>query len=274
MNSVLIVLPILSLLMFDLGLELRPANFMMVGHHPRPLFAGLFGQIMLLPALAFVVGRLCGLHGDFFVGLMLLSCCPGGSSSNVFSALAGGNVALSVSLTAFSSLLTLLTLPLLMGSVVELPVLNLVMQNIVLVLIPVVVGMFVNHYWSKGAAKIHKVLRRLAFPLLILLAGLFFIGNRGVIVENIASVGLASLLLILGAMLGARLLGLLIRANGRDTRTIVIEVGMQNAAQAIALAASPLVFNNEVVAIPAIVYALIMNIVLLLYVALARWWKS
>lgn len=274
MNSVLIVLPILSLLMFDLGLELKPANFLLIARRPHALFAGLVGQILLLPALAFAIARITGLIEPFFIGLMLLACCPGGSSSNVFSALAGGNVALSVSLTAFSSLITLLTLPLLMGSMVELPVMNLVAQNIVLVLLPVIFGMLVGHYKPSFARKTHNILRRLAFPLLILLAGIFFVVHRQTIADNIATLGFATSLLVIGAMAGAFCLAWLSGLHSRDRRTIVIEVGMQNAAQAIALASSPFVFNNSEIAIPAIVYALMMNIILLLYVAVVKRWKN
>lgn len=86
--------------------------------------------------------------------------------------------------------------------------------------------------------------------------------------------GLSTLMLVTGAMAGAYGLGALARANQRDRRTIMIEVGVQNAAQAIALASSPLVFGDSVIAIPAIVYALTMNVVMLLYVAIVRWWKS
>jgi len=274
MNSVLIVLPILTLLMFDLGLELRPAHFMIVARRPRTFFAGLTGQILLLPALSFAIARIAGLQSELFVGLMLLSCCPGGSSSNILSSLAGGNVALSVSLTAFSSLLTLLTLPLLMGSMIELPVVNLVVQNVVLVLLPVIVGMLVRNYKPGVARKIHNVLRRLSFPMLVLLATIFFIVHRQVIADNMSVLGLSTLMLVVGAMAGAYGLGALVRANQRDRRTIMIEVGVQNAAQAIALASSPLIFANSVMAIPAIVYALTMNVVMLLYVAVVRRWKS
>lgn len=274
MKSVYVVLPILTLLMFDLGLALRPADFKLIFSRPRAIIAGLSGQILLLPAIVFVLCRAFGIEGEMMFGLMLIACCPGGSSSNVFSGIAKGDVALSVSLTALSSLLTLITLPLLLGSMFELPVGNLVMQNLVLVLVPIALGMLICAYYPAAAANLHRILSKSAFPLLMLLAALFFVGNRQTIAENFGQVGLTVTLLITLAMGGGWFLGYLCKLNGRERRTLVIEVGMQNAAQAIALSASPLVFNNERLAVPAIVYALMMNVILLTYVAIVGRWKS
>lgn len=274
MSSIIIVLPILSLLMFDLGLTLSGSDFAMVFKRPRAVITGLVGQILLLPAIVYLLCMAFGIEGEMFFGLMLIACCPGGSSSNVFSGIAKGDVALSVSLTALSSLITLVTLPLFLGAMFELPVSNLVMQNLVLVLVPVMVGMFVRTRFADKAQRIHNVLSRLAFPLLMLLAALFFVGNRGAIIDNFGQLGPAVSLLILLAMGGGWLLARLAGLNSRERRTLVIEVGMQNAAQAIALATSPLVFNNSRLAVPAIVYALMMNVILLIYVAIVSRWKS
>lgn len=270
MNSVLIVLPILTLLMFDLGLGLGVNDFALVARRPKAVLSGLVGQIVMLPGLVFMLSQIFRLPPEMYVGMMLIACCPGGSSSNVFSGIAHGDVALSVTLTALSSLITLITLPLIMGAVVELNVGSLVLQNLVLVLVPIIIGMILRKYRPAISESIHKVLGKLAFPLLMLLAALFFVGNRELIIANFASLGLITTLLILLAMASGYFLGWLGRLNKREKRTIVIEVGMQNAAQAIALATSPLVFNNSSYAVPAIVYALMMNVVLLIYVGIVK----
>lgn len=274
MSSIFIVLPILTLLMFDLGLALRPADFMMVFRRPRAILVGLAGQILLLPIIVILLSLIFRISGEMLFGLMLIACCPGGSSSNIFSGIANGDVALSVSLTALSSMITLFTMPLFLGSMFEMPVGNLVVQNLVLVLVPVIVGMFLHAQWPGAATKIHSVLSRLAFPLLLLLAAIFFVNNSNEIAAHFGQLGLVITLLIILAMGGGWSLGWLFRLSGRERRTIVIEVGMQNAAQAITLSASPLVFNNERLAIPAIVYALMMNVILLAYVAIVGQWKS
>ncbi|MBQ2166782.1 MAG: bile acid:sodium symporter family protein, partial [Bacteroidaceae bacterium] len=103
--TILIVIPILMLLMFELGLTLKPADFQMILKRPKPVFAGLIGQLFFLPIIAFCLGWVFHLSPVFFMGVVLIACCPGGSSSNVFSMLAKGDVALSVSLTACSSII-------------------------------------------------------------------------------------------------------------------------------------------------------------------------
>ena len=280
MNATIwIVLPILTLLMFELGLNLNIEDFKLFKTRPKPVLAGLIGQIIALPLLAWLLGWALGLEPIFLIGLVLIACCPGGSSSNVFSMLARGDVALSVSLTACSSIITLVTVPLIMewvttaaGSSVQvhLPVGKLVMQNLVLMFLPIVVGIAVKKRWAAAAAKMHAVLSRIAFPALILLASVFFVQNRDAIIDNFGQLGLSVSVLILLAMGCGGLLSWAMRLTGRERRTIVIEVGMQNAAQAIAIASSPLVFNNQVIAVPAIIYALMMNVILIAYVAIRR----
>jgi BASS family bile acid:Na+ symporter len=290
MNAIFIVLPILTLLMFDLGLTLKPADFKLIAQRPKPVFIGLFGQIILLPLIAWGIVQLVLLGGQcsvltyqlsplFIIGIMLVACSPGGSSSNVFSMLAKGDVALSVTLTACSSIITLFTLPLIMAWVtksvgesvdIELPIGNLLMQNIVLMVIPIAIGFVLNIFRSQTAEKIHNVLKRIAMPALILLVTVFFFQHKQTIVAEFASLGLTMTALILACTGCGALLSWLLRLTAKERRTLVIEIGMQNAAQAITIACSPLIFNNGVIAIPAIIYALMMNLILLAYVGLTK----
>ena len=279
MNTIWIVLPILTLLMFDLGLTLRLEDFTKVVTHPWPILVALFGQLILLPLIALGLAWLLKLPPVFFIGLVLIACCPGGSSSNVFSRLAGGDVALSVTLTALSSIITLFTIPFIMSWATQLvgesvgitlPVGNLIKQKLVLMLLPVLLGVGMHYAWPKGAEKTDKVLSKLAFPLLLVLITIFYIQHHRTILENIGTLGMAVTLLILVAIACSSLLSRLVKNSPRERRTVIIEVGMQNAAQAIAIASSPLIFASEEMAIPAILYSLMMNIVLLLYVYFVR----
>ena len=279
MNTIWIVLPILTLLMFDLGLSLRFEDFGKVFRRPWPIVVALFGQLVLLPAIALGLACLFRLPPVFFIGLVLIACCPGGSSSNVFSKLAKGDVALSVTLTAISSVVTLFTIPLIMSwatrlvgdSVgITLPVGNLIKQNLVLMLLPVLLGIGLHYAWPRAAEKTDRVLSRLAFPLLLVLITVFYIQHHRTILENIGRLGACVTALILLAVGCSSLLSRLVRNDARQRRTVIIEVGMQNAAQAIAIASSPLIFANDVMAIPAILYSLMMNIVLLAYVGIVR----
>ena len=275
MNSIFIVLPILTILMFDLGLTLAPRDFAVFARKPRPVIVGLVGQLAVLPLVAFAVGSAFSLPPVFLVGLVLIACCPGGSSSNIFSKLAGGDVSLSVTLTALSSVITLFTIPFILqiataSHAVSLPVGQLLVQNIMMMLLPIALGMALKHFCPKAAEKTDRILARCAFPALILLASIFFIQHRQTIADNLATLGLSVFTLLIASILCGAALSLLFRIKSAQRRTIIIEIGMQNAAQAIAIAASPFVLNDSAYAIPAIIYALLMNVVLLVYVGLIR----
>ena len=279
MNSIFIVLPILTVLMFDLGLTLQGKDFLLVLKRGKAVIAGMLGQLVLLPLIAWGVATILNLSELMTIGLVLIACCPGGSSSNVFSKLAKGDVALSVSLTAVSSIITLFTIPLIMQVTtahtgeaigIHLPVKNLLMQNIVTMLLPIILGILIRKRWQNAAYRIDRVLSRLAFPALMFLAAVFFIQHRATIAENFSTLGIATTMLLLCAIALALVLCLIFRLKTQERRTIVIEVGMQNAAQAIAIASSPFVFNDGRIAIPAIIYALMMNVILLIYVGIVN----
>ena len=279
MNSIFIVLPILTLLMFDLGLTLRLLDFVLIAKRLRAVFVGLFGQLIMLPLIAYAIASLFSLPPIFFIGVMLIACCPGGSSSNIFSMLAKGDVALSVSLTALSSIITLVTVPAIMQWVtvyvgasqgIQLPVVNLLMQNVFTMLAPIVLGILCRKYYSNVAMKMDRVLSKIAFPALMLLAGIFFVQHYDTITTHFSVLGMCVGLLLLTAVALSGVGSRCMRLNNKERRTIVIEVGMQNAAQAIAVASSPFVFNDGRIAIPAIIYALLMNVVLLTYVSIIK----
>lgn len=281
MNTIWIVLPILTLLMFELGLTLRVADFKLFYQRPRPIVTGLVGQLVFLPLLAFAIGWVFKLDPLFFIGLVLIACSPGGSSSNIFSMLAKGDVALSVSLTALSSVITLFTIPVIMnfttdfignypGVDIHLPVGSLIVQNILLMLLPILAGVLIKRHAPAAAQKIHAVLSKIAFPALIFLAAVFFVQHHETIAAQFGKLGLCVTILILSAMGGGALLAKAMRLNKQEVRTLVIEIGMQNAAQAIAVASSPFIFNDDIIAVPAIIYALMMNVILLAYVAIVK----
>ena len=281
MNTIWIVMPILIVLMFLLGMNLNKKAFTDIARNPKAVLMGMVGQLVVLPIIAFAVAWVLKLPPVYFMGLVLIACCPGGSSSNVFSMLAKGDVALSVTLTAFSSVITLFTIPVIMkfvsgfvsdmsGTEIHLPVAKLLVQNIVLVFVPMLIGYAFKHYFPNAASKVSKVLGKVAFPALMTLALVFFIQHREAIIDKFGVLGLSATVLILVAMLCSSTLSRLSGFGDSIRRTIVIEVGMQNAAQAIAIASSPFIFNSGEMALPAIMYALLMNVILLIYVYCIR----
>ena len=204
MNTIWIVMPILIVLMFLLGIDLNKKAFTDIARNPKAVLYGLTGQIIVLPVLAFCIAWVLKLPPVYFMGLMLVACCPGGSSSNVFSMLAKGDVALSVTLTAFSSVITLFTLPLIMefvsgavsdisGVEINLPVGKLLVQNLVLIFVPILLGGMFRHYFTDSAVKVGKVLGKLAFPALMVLALVFFLQYRREIAENFAVLGFCNI---------------------------------------------------------------------------------
>ena len=274
-------MPILIVLMFLLGIDLDRTAFAGVRRQPKAVLLGMLGQLVLLPIIAFGVAWALNLPPVYFMGLVLVACCPGGSSSNVFSMLAKGDVALSVTLTALSSIITLFTLPVIMEFVtrfvsdmsevqITLPVGKLLVQNIVLLFVPLIAGSLFRHFLPTAAARVGRVLGKAAFPALMTLALLFFLQYSNEIVDNFAMLGLSAALLILLAMACSSALSRLGGFESAVRRTIVIEVGMQNAAQTIAIASSPFIFNSGEMALPAIIYALLMNVILLTYVYCIR----
>ena len=281
MNTIWIVMPILIVLMFLLGIDLNREAFANVAKQPKAVLLGLVGQIILLPLIAFAIAWALKLPPIYFMGLVLVACCPGGSSSNVFSMLAKGDVALSVTLTALSSIITLFTLPVIMAFVtdfvsstngmdIHLPIGKLLVQNIVLLFVPLLAGSLFRKIKPQAAAKTARVLGKLAFPALMTLAAVFFLQYQREIADNFAVLGLSGALLILLAMLCSGGLSRISGSTAAVRRTIIIEVGMQNAAQAIAIASSPFIFNSGEMALAAIIYALLMNVILLIYVYCIR----
>lgn len=281
MNTIWIVMPILIVLMFLLGLDINKKAFTDIARNPKAVLLGMTGQLVILPVLAFSIAWLLKLPPVYFMGLVLVACCPGGSSSNVFSMLVKGDVALSVTLTALSSIITLFTLPVIMdfvtrtvsdlsGVEIELPVGKLLIQNIILLLLPLFAGSLFKKVFPEAAIEVRKILSKMAFPALMLLAAVFFMQYKNEIADNFATLGLSAALLIICAMACSSFMSRTGKFSDATRRTIVIEVGMQNAAQAITIASSPFIFNSGEMALPAICYALLMNVILLTYVYCIR----
>jgi BASS family bile acid:Na+ symporter len=153
-----------------------------------------------------------------------------------------------------------------LGMAIELPVGKLLVQNLVLMMVPIILGITIRAKWYAFSQKLHDKLSKIAFPGLIVLISIFFIQNYEAILNSFGQLGLCVTTLILLAMGGGVLITWILKLQQKEQRTIVIEIGMQNAAQAIAAATSPFVFNNNLIAIPAILYALMMNVILLTYV--------
>lgn len=278
-NPIFIVIPILFLLTFNLGTKLKITNFKQLYYSPKAVLIGLFSQIIILPLFAILIGKFFALSNIFQLGLLLIAASSGGSSSALFTYLIKGDLELSILLTTCSALLSIFTLPfwlfiVFQSEITYLILLKIIGQNLILCLLPLILGFYIHKYSNNNKLYlcILNKLNALIFPLLILVTTLFFIQHFATLQTSGLTLFISVLCLIISAMSFIYIINfvdyfnLFKLNNAAQKRTLVIEVGIQNAAQAITIAISPLTFNSEILAIPAIIYALLMNFVLIFYI--------
>ncbi|MDC0670701.1 bile acid:sodium symporter family protein [Nannocystis radixulma] len=257
----------LGVIMLGLGLSLTLEDFKRVVLMPKPVFVGLFCQMLVLPVVCFAIATGFDLPPALAVGLMLLSASPGGATANLFSHLAKGDVALNVTLTAVNSVLSLLTLPFIvnyslvqfMGEGKVLPLqFDKVIQVFAIVLVPVAIGMFVRSKKPAGAASLEKPVKILSAVFLLLVIAATVAKERAHVVEYFQQVGLAALAFNLVSMAVGYLVPLVVRLPKRQAVAIGMEIGIHNGTLAIAIASAPTLLNNSAMAVPPAVYSLIM----------------
>lgn len=222
----------LAIIMLGMGITLTPADFERVIQRPWPVFVGFAAQYLIMPALGYTIACMFAPERGVALGLILVSCCPGGTASNVVTYLARGDVALSVTMTACSTVAAVVVTPLLTrflaGTLVHVDAIGLLMNTAQVVLIPVLLGLGINR-WFPGPARRVQSVAPLVSVLFIVLIVASVLGSRADDIKRAPVKLVSSVLLLHGAgfALGysaARLVGMdLIRA-----RTISIEVGMQN----------------------------------------------
>lgn len=256
----------LGIVMLGLGLSLTIEDFKRVVTFPKPVFIGLFCQMLLLPVVCFAIAHGFGLDPKLAVGLMLLAASPGGATANLFSHLAKGDVALNVSLTAVNSVLSLLTLPLIVDFAMEsflgagqyIPMqAGKVVQVFAIVLVPVAIGMTIRAKKPDFAERSAKPVRIMsALVLLLVVAGA--VANEGEkIGDYFRQVGLAALTFNLASMGVGYFVPRLLGVTERQAIAIGMEIGIHNGTLAIAIA-GPTLLNDSVMAIPPAIYSLIM----------------
>jgi BASS family bile acid:Na+ symporter len=233
----------LGMIMLAMGLTLSFDDYRGLARMPRALLAGVALQFLVMPLSGFAVAKVLGLEPGLAVGLILVACCPGGTASNIVTYIARGHVALSVAMTMASTLAAVVLTPLLTGwlagAYVEIDRLNLLVQMVSVVLVPVVAGTLLNRLFPRAAERVNAVLPLVAIVLVILIVGGIVGGSKAQIMEHAGVLLLATFLLhALGFGLGyvlARVLGL----GEIEARTISIEVGMQNSGLGSGLAKTP-----------------------------------
>lgn len=271
-------LPILFLplamayIMFTLGLNLKLDNFRHIITYPKAFLVGAFNQLMLLPFIAFALVLLVQPRPEIAFGIMLLSICPGGITSNLFTQYARGNVALSISLTAAVSLLSTLSVPMLLAffyryflssNIGELNVLGLGIKLCLITLIPVSLGMMANAYQKQQIRRIRKatsLIANLAFAIIIFTT---ITTHWNALAQYFIKIGWLLMAMIAVLFSLATIISRWLKLNWLDTKTIAIESGFQNGAFAITLAS--LITNDTSTipkfALPAVIYSILMNFI-------------
>jgi BASS family bile acid:Na+ symporter len=269
-SSILITafLPIaVAIVMFGLGLSLAISDFTRVARQPKAAAIALMCQIVVLPSICLGLVLLLNLDPPLAVGAMLLAASPGGTSANLFSHLAGGDVALNIALTAINSVLAVVTMPVVvnlalagfMGSDDNIGLQPGKMgQIVVIVLVPVAVGMAVHRRFPGFAERMRGPVRIASVGVLVTVIAVAIFQERGNVGEYLKQVGIfAAVLSVTGITLGYAI-PRLASINKRQATASAFEVGIHNAALAIAIALSPSLLNDSRMAIPAAVYGVVM----------------
>jgi len=279
-----VVLPVsLAFIMFSLGIGLTLEDFSLIFREPKAFGIGMANQMVVLPLMGFAVATLAGLEGEMAVGLIILACCPGGVTSNIITKLARGDTALSISYTAVVSVVTVISLPIIVGlsmdhfmggSSADFEVLGLGLQMFVLTALPVAIGMGFRSYRSDWADTIEGGVSRAAAVLFVIIVLAAIASEWDTLMDNIgtlgpAVIGLNVIMLTIGYQ-SAKMLDLeAVRAT-----TVAIESGIQNASVGITvggLIMAPAAGETlSTLSLPSGVYGVLMYIVTLPFV----WWIS
>ena len=264
-NSV--VIPIcLFLIMMGMGLTLVTNDFKRVLKYPTAVGIGLTNQLILLPIIGFALANIMPLRPEYAVGVMLLVLCPGGTTSNLFTYLAKGDVALSVTMTAIASVITVFTIPIVLsfsliyfmgsGSEFELPVLKTVLTLVLLTIVPISIGMLIKRYAPKVADRSQLYVSR--FGVIFLTFLVLFLGyvQRDIIVDAFIATGPISVLLNVSTMALGYYSSKWFGLNLAQRTSVTLEVGLQNSTLSIFMALT-LLSNYDMSMMPAI-YTLVM----------------
>ncbi len=270
----------LFIIMLGMGLGLTLDDFKRILVEPKAVILGLIAQLIMLPLVGFLLASLFPLSPELAVGVMILAACPGGPTSNLITYLAKGNVALSITLTAISSLITVFTIPLVVNvatttfvgdaATLQLPFLSTVLQIAAITLIPVSLGMVLHSKVPKFATSVEKWVKWLSlFFLGLIIVGLL-VKERANVANFFLQAGAVTLALIILTMATGYGLATIAKLDPRSATAITVEVGIQNGTLAIAIASAPTFLNNPTMAIPAAIYALLMFAISGIF----AWWSQ
>lgn len=256
----------LIIIMLGMGLSLVMDDFKRVIIYPKAVIVGLVNQILLLPLVGYLIASLSGVSPEIAVGIMILAACPGGPTSNLISHLARGNTALSVTLTALSSFITIITIPFIVnfalvefldqGQIIRLDPLETILQVTVIIIIPILIGMFIRQKKPLFAMKMAKPVRIASGIVLALVIIGICIKEKDNLLSMLRDAGLVSITLNLITMGLGFFTAKLFRLNDKSATSISIESGIQNGTLGISVAV--VLLDNSQFAVTPAVYGVLM----------------
>ena len=267
----------LALIMFGLGLGLTTTDFSRVLKNPKDFFVGFFPQLILLPIVALGLVFLLNLPTTIAVGLMIIAAAPGGVTSNILTKFANGDVALSVTLTAVTSLVSILTVPFVVinsANIIgvsissDISIANIALKMALVVTVPVLFGMIIRKLFTNFILSKVNLIDKLSGILFIIVFAAIYIEERNNILDYILQSGLAVLILNIVMMTLAFLIAKKYASGISQQKCIAIEGGLQNGTVAVFVAT--LIFDDVAFVVPTASYALIQYMTGFLFIALLR----
>ncbi|TVZ56624.1 BASS family bile acid:Na+ symporter [Lutibacter sp. Hel_I_33_5] len=265
-----IFLPLsLAIIMLGMGMTLVPIDFTRIFKYPKAAIIGLTNQLVLLPIIGFLLAIIFNLNPTMAVGLMILATCPGGPTSNLITQICKGNIALSVTLTAIASIISILTIPFILSYAlsyfgtetnvtIQLPIVDTILQIMVITVIPISIGMLIRKYKTDFAKRMEKPMRIASTVIFILVFIAVLAANYKMIGVGMKEVGLVTLSLNILTMGLGYVTAKFFKLNLKNTISITVESGIQNGTLAFVIATT--ILNNVEMGIPIGAYSLWMFI--------------
>ena len=274
-----IFLPLaLAFIMFVLGLGLTGADFLRVIKQPKDFFVGAISQIILLPVIAFILVKIWPISPELAVGVMIIAAAPGGVTSNILTSFAKGDVALSISLTAIISLLSVITVPFIIITSLgllgtenipqDISLIGMAINMFLIVTVPVIIGMLFRKIASNTAIKFELIAKKISVVLFVIVLLGAILAEKDNIVSYFADAGLITLVLNVVMMIVAFYVAQLLGTGIAQKKCIAIECGLQNGTLAIFIGTT--LFGGGAFVIPAATYSLIMFSTSLIFVFFVR----
>jgi len=256
----------LVITMLGMGLSLEKRDFSLVFRYPKALITGVLSKLFILPLIAFTICLFTNIEIEYKIGLILIAACPGGATTNLLTYLLRGNLALSISMTAMNSIISLISIPFIVNisllyfygisQEIDLPILNTIITIFLLTIIPTIIGIYIRARKTELAIKLEKPLRFiLPSILLIVFTGVLYFEQQSGDSAFKSSLILfpIGLLLNFSGMAFGKYIGMMVKLSKKTQFTIAIEIGLQNSALAIFIASS--VLENSKMALVAVIYS-------------------